>query len=63
MERNGIFIPYVDINFPPDSLQSITISPTLDYQMAKQSLEMLLADKYQNMSSEAIIQSAIPIRY
>lgn len=63
MERNGIFIPYVDINFSPDILQSITISPTLDFQMTKQSLEMLLANKYPNMSSEAIIQSAIPVRY
>lgn len=31
--------------------------------MTKQSLEMLLANKYPNMSSEAIIQSAIPVRY
>ena len=58
-----MFIPYVDINFSADILQSITISPTLDFQITIQSLEMLLANKYPNMSSEAIIQSAIPVRY
>ena len=63
MERNGIFIPYVDIEFAPDILQGITISPTLDFQMTKQSLEMILANKYPNMDSDAIVQSVIPVRY
>lgn len=32
MERNGIFIPYIDLPFNKDAVEGITISPTLDYE-------------------------------
>lgn len=63
-EMNGIFIPYVDITFDKNILNQITISPTLDTEFTKQSIQRMVKNEYSNLLSEGgIIQSQIPVRY
>lgn len=63
MERNGIFIPYVDLQFEKDSLEGITMSPTLDPEVTRQSLLSLVENKYSKIDTDTIFQSHIPVRY
>lgn len=62
-EKNGIFIPYVDIEFSSDCLKGITISPTLDFETTRRGIFDLIADKYPNINPSSIVKSEIPIRY
>lgn len=61
MERNGIFIPYIDIKFKKDLLKNITISPTISYNREQESLKNML-ETYQYCGCE-IKESLIPVRY
>lgn len=61
MERNGIFIPYIDIKFKKNLLKNITISPTISYNKEQESLKNML-ETYQYCGCE-IKESLIPVRY
>ena len=61
MERNGIFIPYIDIKFKKNLLKNITISPTISYNKEQESLKNML-ETYQYNGCE-IKKSLIPVRY
>lgn len=58
--KNGFFIPYVDISICPDSLSEVMISPTLDKELAKKGIKKACADKYKNLR---VTMSEIPLRY
>lgn len=62
-EKNGVFIPYVDIRFKKDLLIGIGISPTLDYEATKESILRMTGTNYKNINTEAIYESEIPVRY
>lgn len=61
MERNGIFIPYIDIKFEKTLLKNITMSPTISYNKEQESLKNML-ETYQYYGCE-IKKSLIPVRY
>lgn len=62
-EREGMFVPCVDLKFSPESFESITIAPTLDFEYAKNSILRVMGDKFQNISPNTIIKSNIPVRF
>lgn len=58
---NGIFLPYLKINFDKTLVTAITISPANDQELLKESLEFYLRQKdYHNVH---IYNSRIPKRY
>ena len=63
MERNGIFIPYIDLPFNKDAVEGITISPTLDYENTRNGVLSMTAKKYRNVNKDNIVKSDIPVRY
>lgn len=63
MERNGIFIPYIDLPFNKDAVEGITISPTLDYENTRNGVLSMTAKKYRNVNKDNIVKSYIPVRY
>lgn len=62
-EKNGIFIPCIDIKFDTEMLTRIGISPTLNFNAAKDSVLRLVGDKYPKINDNSIFESKIPIRY
>ena len=62
-EREGMFVPCVDLKFSPESFESITIAPTLDFEYAKNSILRVMGDKFQNISPNTIIKSNISVRF
>lgn len=62
--KNGIFIPYIDINLGEDikkAIKSITIAPLLEKDIAKKGLEQfLISNGYKDVKIET---SNCPIRY
>ncbi|MBO5007452.1 MAG: DUF2971 domain-containing protein [Clostridia bacterium] len=62
-EKNGVFVPCVDISFEKDLLIGIGVSPTLDYCAAKKSVLRMTGSNYENISSDTIYESQIPVRY
>ena len=62
-EKNGVFIPYVDIPFNKELLTGICISPTLDYVATKESILRMTGSNYKNINVKTIYESEIPVRY
>ena len=63
-EKDGIFIPYVDLEFSADSLKSISMSPSLDFERTKESIRRITQKNFpQFRDFELIKQSNIPLRY
>lgn len=62
-EKNGIYIPCIDINFDTEMLTRIGVSPTLNFKAAKESILRLVGDKYPQINGDSIFESKIPIRY
>ena len=60
-EKNGFFIPCLDVSFEPKALLGITISPTLDFSTTQYSLLRIIGNY--NLTAENIVQSNIPVRY
>jgi hypothetical protein len=57
---NGFFVPYRQIPFANNEcIKSITVSPTIDFELARSSLKRAIS-KYSNVE---IKQSEIPVRY
>ena len=63
MERNGIYIPYVDVKFSTEMVKGITMSPTMDVINTRTSILDLVSDKYCGLTEESIEKSDIPVRY
>lgn len=62
--RNGVAVPYIDIAFSPNTLKSVTLSPTLDSQIAKAGAYSILREKnYPSVSMGDIKTSKIPVRF
>ena len=62
-EKNGIFIPYIDIKFRENIITGIGISPTLDYEATKESVLRMTARNYSKIKNDTIYESKIPVRY
>lgn len=63
-ELNGIIVPFLDIGFDKKSVKGIRISPTQQDELAKEGLRMVLDNnEYENIPSEKITVSDIPLRY
>lgn len=63
LEKNGLFIPYIDIEFNSELLVGITMSPTLNPDDTIQGILSLTKNKYHNITKDSIVPSEIPIRY
>ena len=65
MEKDGYFIPYVDIPFEPTVLGRIGISPTMDIETTMKSVWRLVSREhyYHLCFGNGIVPSDIPVRY
>jgi len=62
-ERNGILIPFIDVEFKEESLEGIGLSPTTDIELAAKSIQRVGA-KYKCLRDNYnIVTSMIPVRY
>ena len=62
-ERNGMLIPYLDIEFTKSNLKSVCISPTLDYDETINNLNNALNVHKYSTEEVQMTKSNIPIRY
>lgn len=62
-EKNGLLIPYVDVEFDRDALKEIGISPTLSYEEISGNIKNALKLNGFNENQITISKSNIPIRY
>lgn len=61
VEKNGLFIPYVEYKFPKDTVSSINIGPTFDENIFYTSTNRMLSNfGYQDIE---VFRSKIPLRY
>lgn len=61
VEKNGLFVPYLEYNFPKESVKSINIGPTFDENIFYTSTNrMLLNFGYED---KEVFRSKIPLRY
>jgi hypothetical protein len=57
--HNGFFIPYRQVPFSNNCIKAITVSPTIEYDLAHSSLKRALS----NYPEVEIKRSSIPVRY
>ena len=62
-EKNGLLIPYVDINFSKEALKQITASPTLNFIEVEANLKNALQIYGYDKNSVTLCPSSIPVRY
>lgn len=62
-EKNGLLIPYIDIEFPKDNLRSLSVSPTLSFDETESNLVNALKLHGYNINTIQISKSNIPVRY
>lgn len=62
-EKNGIFIPYLDLHFDEKTLIGVGVYPTLDYESTQKSILRIMGAKYSNINKNTIHESKIPVRY
>ena len=61
VEKNGLFVPYLEYHFEKSSVSSVNIGPTFDETIFYTSTNrMLLNFGYENIE---VVQSKIPLRY
>lgn len=62
---NGILIPYLELDFSLDAIKGITISPTVQVDLAEKSVEDFLEcyDVNINKEKDFVKKSKIPVRY
>lgn len=59
--KNGLIVPYINVNIPEHSIKEVTISPIIESRIAKFSItELLKQNKYDDVP---ISQSNIPVRF
>lgn len=59
--KQGMLVPYVDIDFDLKYLQSVTVSPTSNFEKVKQGLKIVLCE--QGITTLPINHSEIPLRF
>lgn len=59
--KNGLIVPFINIQIPNDSVKEISISPITEADITKSSIEELL--KRNNFKNVSITQSCIPVRF
>ena len=62
-EKNNLLIPYLDIEFAKTNLNSICISPTLNYDETISNLKNALNIYGYSSTEVQVVKSEIPIRY
>ena len=62
-EKNNLLIPYLDIEFAKTNLNSICISPTLNYDETISNLKNALNIHGYSSTKVQVVKSEIPIRY
>lgn len=62
-EKNGLLIPYVDIEFKREALKEIVISPTLSFEEVSGNIRNALKLHAFNENKITITKSNIPVRY
>ena len=62
-EKNGLLIPYVDINFSKGALKRITASPTLNFTEVEANLKNALQIYGYDKDAIDLHPSSIPVRY
>lgn len=65
-ERRGVIVPYMQVAIPENSISRITMSPMMEYEIAKSSIKELLKVKGilgTNKTEVPIFKSKIPIRF
>jgi hypothetical protein len=59
--KNGVLIPYIEIEFPKDCLKSVTIAPLVEKDLAICTTKDFLASH--GFSNVDVYSSALPIRF
>lgn len=59
--RHGMFIPHIDIKFDTKTIEGISLSPTLDFEITRKNLMLFLEDK--GIGTIDIKKSDIPVRF
>ena len=62
-EKNGLLIPYLDIEFSKNNLKEISISPTLSFEETESNIRNALKIHSYNADAICIKKSNIPVRY
>ena len=61
VEKNGLFVPYLEFNFSKDSVKSINIGPTFDENIFYTSTNRMLSNF--GYHDKEVYRSKIPLRY
>lgn len=62
-EQNNFMIPYIEIDFIADDIESVTISPTIKQEYYQKSIKRMLVHYDYYKASKNVSNSAIPLRY
>ena len=62
-EKNGLLIPYLDIQFSKNNLKSVSASPTLSFEETESNIRNALKIHGYNADAIQIQKSNIPVRY
>ncbi len=59
--KNGLIVPFMQVEIPKNAIKQITISPIMEYELAEKSInELLICSGIENVE---ILHSEIPIRF
>lgn len=59
--KNGLIVPFINIDVPINSIKEVTISPIMESNIAQNSIDELL--KHNSINNISVTQSSIPIRF
>lgn len=62
-QSNGLMIPYLDLQFSKDAVRGITVSPTVQSDLAEKSLVSFLDYCDYDVKKGFIVRSEIPVRF
>ena len=62
-EKNGLFVPYLDIEFEKNDLKTISVSPTMNFDETESNIRNVLNIHGFNKDLVQIVKSDIPVRY
>lgn len=61
--KQGMLVPYVDVDFDLKHLQSISVSPTTNFEKVQTGINIMLFEQGVSKGQIPINQSAIPLRF
>ena len=59
--KRGLIVPYVQITLPRDSINSVTVAPIMEFELAKRGVSELMRGA--KMGNVQVMHSQIPIRF